>query len=304
MLIRDRIKTETLTSIEEKIVEYLQNNIEDLQKISTRTIAANTYCSTSAVVRLANRMGYSGYQELREAWIRERDYLAASRTETDFNLPFSKEDSIMQTVSSIESVQKAAVEDTALLLRQEELKKIAECLNASEHILVLGFGAYVPLAQVFQQKMSRIHKHVIVQHHVGEENYQLDLLTKKDCAVLISYSGENEVLIRAARLIQKKRIPIIALTSLGNNTLSGLADWTVRISSREKLFSKIGNFASEESVQFILNVFYSLCFRNDYDKNLSYKIRHAREVEIDHYSTNQMISEKEDQQGEKNEDLQ
>ena len=230
--------------------------------------------------------------------------MASAHTETDFNIPFSENDSIMQVVSSRESLQKAAIEETSSLLSQEELKKTAECLTASEHILVLGFGAYVPLAQVFQQKMSRIHKHVIVQHHVGEENYQLDLLTRKDCAIIISYSGENETLISAARLIKKKRVPVIVLTSLGDNTLASLADFAVRISSREKLFSKIGGFAAEESIQFVLNVFYSLCFRSDYDKNLSYKVSHAREVEVNHYSTNWMINEKEYRQGEQHEDLQ
>ena len=197
----------------------------------------------------------------------------------------------MQVVNSLGSLHTAAMQDTITLLDQEELKKIGNCLATSEHILVLGFSAYVPLATIFQQKMSRIRKHVIVQHHVGEENYQLDLLTKKDCAIMISYSGENTTLNTAASLLKKKGIPIIVITSLGDNTLSTFATYIVHISTCEKLYSKIANFASEESVLFILNIFYSLCFKSHYDTNLEYKINHAKEVEFNHYSSNKIINE-------------
>ena len=55
-------------------------------------------------------------------------------------------------------------------------------------------------------------------------------------------------------------MPIIAITSVGHNHLSDMANVTLNITTREKSFSKIGGFTSLESISIILNILYSLSF--------------------------------------------
>ena len=45
------------------------------------------------------------------------------------------------------------------------------------------------------------------------------------------------------------------------------------ITTREKLYSKIGSFSTNSSISFLLDVLYSCVFSKDYQKNLQYKIK-------------------------------
>ena len=51
------------------------------------------------------------------------------------------------------------------------------------------------------------------------------------------------------------------------------------MSSKERLYTKIANFATEESLQFILNVLYSCYYREEYQKNCLFKIQSSKILE-------------------------
>jgi DNA-binding MurR/RpiR family transcriptional regulator len=71
--------------------------------------------------------------------------------------------------------------------------------------------------------------------------------------------------------LKKKKVPVIALTSIGENTLTKLADCILRMTTRERLYSKIGSFTTNDSICFLLDVLYAGVFSKDYKYNLEYK---------------------------------
>jgi len=78
---------------------------------------------------------------------------------------------------------------------------------------------------------------------------------------------------------QKRGVPVIALTSAGDNLLRLCADYTFTISSRERLYSKISTFSTESSILYILNVLFSCYFSRNYQANLDYKLDASRQLE-------------------------
>lgn len=66
------------------------------------------------------------------------------------------------------------------------------------------------------------------------------------CAVCISYSGETPHILQVATTLKENNVPIIAITSVGNNRLSAMANVTLHISTREnpayKKWLKIKDF--------------------------------------------------------------
>ena len=67
----------------------------------------------------------------------------------------------------------------------------------------------------------------------------------QNLAMIISYSGETNELIKIAKILKEKKTPIIVLTSIGDNRLSHYASYILNIGSREKIFTKIAPFASQ-----------------------------------------------------------
>lgn len=291
MLLKDKINNTSLTKIEKDVADFMVNNINDLENLSTRYIAKITYTSPSAIIRLSQKLGYDGYNDLRKRLIEEKRYIDSHFEVIDPNIPFKNEDSMMKVANIISELMIESSKDTLSLIAHDELQKASDILMKSQHIYIFGFGAYVPLAKIFQLKMSRIKKHVIVQDFIGEENYQVDMVSNNDCAIIVSYSGENETLINVTKQLKDKDISIIAFTSIGENSLSNLCNCILNISTREKIFSKIANYSSEYSVNLIFDILYSLCFKDDYSFNLDYKIKHSKKVESTHFSTNTIIKE-------------
>ena len=66
MLLIDKIVNEKLTKVERDIANYLLEHRVSLSNLSTRDIAKEVYCSSSAVIRLAHKLGYQGYNQLKE----------------------------------------------------------------------------------------------------------------------------------------------------------------------------------------------------------------------------------------------
>ena len=291
MLVTDKIKNTVLTPVEQNIAEYMMEHIDDLKKLSTRDLARLTFTSSSAVIRLAHKLGYQGYNELKAQIIAEKDYLDLHFDRLDPNIPFQQEDSMMKVANVISELMSESAKDTLALLDHDTLQQAAKIIHQAQHIYVFGFGAYVSLAKVFQLKMSRIRKYVIVQDFVGEENYQADMLSQDDCAIFISYTGENFYLNHIAQSLKEKAIPMIAITSIGENSLSEICQYCLYMTTREKIFSKIASYTTEYSVELILDILYSLCFKNNYIKNLEYKISHSKKVESSHFSHNEIIKE-------------
>lgn len=91
--------------------------------------------------------------------------------------------------------------------------------------------------------------------------------------------------------MRKNKTPIIALTSIGENTLKNFADCSFSIRSREKLYSKIATYSTNNSVHLILDILYSCLFKMNYDYNLEYKTNISKNIE-ERFSTSNLLKEK------------
>lgn len=291
ILIKDKMKNIKLTKVENDIALYILEHQEELASLSTRDISKNTYTSSSAVIRLAHKLGFKGYSDLKKQLLYEQEYLNSNFENIDVNIPFKAEDTIMSIANIINKVMIESANDTLSLIREDSLKQAVKIMEKSKHIYIFGFSAFVPLAMNFQMKMSRIKKHVVVQNLIGEEKYQANMINSDDCAIVISYSGENDNLLDVVSLLKENNVPVIAITSIGENSLSACVDCTLYMSTREKLFSKIANYTSEYSVALIFDILYSCYFKLNYKNNLDYKINHSKKVEATHFSSNEIIKE-------------
>ena len=61
----DRLfKNQNLSDSDIKILEYIVDNPEKVQKEGIRQLAKINFTSTASIIRLAKKLGYSGYNEL------------------------------------------------------------------------------------------------------------------------------------------------------------------------------------------------------------------------------------------------
>ena len=68
------------------------------------------------------------------------------------------------------------------------------------------------------------------------------------------------------------------------------------ISSRERLYSKISTFATENSILYILNVLFSYYFAQNYEENLDRKLNTSRLLEQERRTTSPDLLEQKKEQ--------
>ncbi len=66
MLFQQRIKNIKLSTTENNIIQFILEHNEELENYSIRDLAKQTYSSTSTIIRLAKKLGYNGYEELKK----------------------------------------------------------------------------------------------------------------------------------------------------------------------------------------------------------------------------------------------
>lgn len=142
-----------------------------------------------------------------------------------------------------------------------------------------GVGTAYITALNFEQKMMSTPYFVNLNHIPFDQNRQAMLSHKDTVAIIISYSGEEEEIKKIVNYIKQKEGTIIAVTSINDSYLRKHADYCLTICSKENLFSKIGSYSSKVSADYIMDIIFSLLFKNNYNINLIEKLERAKNIQ-------------------------
>lgn len=218
-----------------------------LQDFSMQQVADATFTSRPTLVRIAKKLGYSGWNELVKKYVEECRYYESHFAHIDPNFPFEAGDSTRMIADKVGHVMVESILDTLDMLDHDVLSHAAALLARANRAAMLCISPN---------------------------------------SIVISYSGNNErrAPMRYLAGLWEKGVPIIAITSAGDNLLRSQADYVLSMSSREKLYSKVATFATEDSISFLLNTLYACCFALNYEKNLRYKIDASRKIELERYT--------------------
>ena len=182
MLIKEKLMNmDHLTTNEKTVGEYILENMNCLSNLSTKTIANNTYTSPSTTVRLAKKLGYSGWVDLKEALIVETEYLESHFEKINPNFPFGESDSIQEISNKIASLLSDAIFDTAKLIHHDELQKSIKYLYEANTIYIFAITNSASMAYDFQYKMRFLSNNVIIQKSL---NSFLNMLGKMTAVFL------------------------------------------------------------------------------------------------------------------------
>lgn len=292
MLIQQLLETSDLFSSNEKeVAQYLLSHKEDIKSLSITDISKETFTSPSTTVRLAQKLGYNGWKELKEAFYDEIRYLESHFTEIDPNIPFSQKNTMQDISGIIASLLKDSIDDTHDLLEHDALQKTVLALNQADNIYIFAITNTASITYDFQYKMKYLYKKVHIVDNPELFAFTIPTIKKNDCCLMISYSGETFNIFHLDVLLKNRPFKAISITSIGDNSLLHMTDYHLYISTREKLSSKIGHYVSNESIHYILDVLYSCLFSLNYKDNLDSKLALTKIIDSDRSSSTSILQE-------------
>lgn len=270
----------TAEGAERDIAAYLIDERSRVPALSARELARAVHVAPSTVVRFCQRLGYAGYIDLRDAMQAELSYLTSHFEGIDPNHPLDGGEQHVVAAHKIGALYREIVDDTLGLLRPCELDRAVSAVASAHEIVVSATGVQLAFAEGFRNKMLKIGRHVYLEPRTSAAFYRAMNADPGSIAfVLLSYSGESERLLRVARAAHESASTVLAITSIGDNALSGLADIVLQVSTREKLEDNIGHFAMNISTSLLLDIVYACIFNQDYFENCERRIEAVRAYE-------------------------
>ena len=277
--------------------EFIIQEQENIHNYTISEIAERTYTSKATVVRFAKAMGYSGWKEFMKDYVAEIQYRKAHENDVDYNFPFDENDRTSEILDRIQQLQTETIRETRDLIDTQIMNKAAERIINGKNIVIFSRSPNSYYAGAFARKLCSIGC-LARTAASGESGLISAALGKEDCAIIISYSGNNPTKepIDKIKILKSNHVPLIGITSGGENYIRKQIDCVLTMASRERLYTKIANYSSEESLGFLLNCLFSCVFAKNYRKNKNFKLLNSRMLEQERYT---QIREMQDRQPQK-----
>ncbi len=282
----------TYQDTRKKIAEFILNEKDRIMKLSMQEIADYTFTSKATLVRFAKTLGFSGWKEFIRAFMEESIHQDNHYTSINPNFPFEETDSVKKIIHNVSSLHMASILDTMDTLEADIVEMAVDRLISARQIAVFGMNPNSFFADIFKWKMLTIGRNVMVAR-AGEAGMTARSLGEEDCAIIISYSGNNQKKepVTQLDLLLQNGVKLIGITGSGDNYIRRHVDCVLSISSRERLYTKISNFSTEESILVILNVLFSCYFARNYEANIKYKVDNSRILEASREASYNVMKE-------------
>ncbi len=282
MYLMHRIEELSRTSndAQRAICDFILREHASISDFTIADIAEATFTSKSSVTRFAKALGYPGWREFIRDFIHEEGQEALHVADVDPNFPFAAGDSDMAIAEKLGNLSSETIAETFSQIDRGMIAAAVRSMKAARAIYVFGLSPHSYVAGLFCRKLISIGKPAQVVPY-GEYGLFARSLGPEDCAFLISYSGNNpdEHPMRDIPILKANKVHLVGITSAGPNYLRQNISCVLTLASRERLYSKIANFATEESLNYLLNLLFSCFFAEDYKTNLARKLEGSQALE-------------------------
>lgn len=259
------------TKTELRIAQYLLEHGLEVKDASVDELAELTQTSSASIVRLCKKLGMSGYRDFRIQFVSEYEK-SSHAVSVDANMPFGRDDSYEQIAWRLGNLAANAINNAITSFDYRQLERVVDKLEHADVINVFTVGTSIPAALDFKTKLMRMGRQINVDQDVMLQRAYALSATRQSFNLLISQSGETEIIVSYAKILASRGCFTVALTANKASRLAGICTETIPTNSSESssFMTKIETFASFEATHFVLDCLYCWLFQKQFDKNLSH----------------------------------
>ncbi|GAA0134403.1 MurR/RpiR family transcriptional regulator [Paenibacillus sp. YSY-4.3] len=267
-------KYNNLTNTEKKVADYVLENAASVVYMSITDLADACNVGESSIFRFCRSLSYKGYQEFKIA-------LAHSIT-VDNEIPqltdqVLMDDTIDQVASKVLSSNISALNETFNLLNIEKINQAIDYLIGAERILFFGVGSSLMTAMEAKVKFMRITNKAECTFDSHLQMMAAALMSEKDVAVIISYSGSTKDNIEVAKKAKERGATVISITRFVKSPLTSYSDLTLLCGANEGPLQG-GSLSAKISQLYLLDVLYTEYFKRSKEQSVVNKENTAAAV--------------------------
>ena len=217
-----------LSKSEQVVANYVTAHPEQVIYLSVAALAENCGVSDPTVVRMCQKLGYSGYQSLKLAMA-----AAVVPPTQAVHEAITTQDDMRAVTEKVFQSAVYALQFTKDTLDFTAMEAASHTLRSARKIVIFGMGASGPIAADLHHKLLRLGMDATVYTDAHLQAIACSYLTEQDVVFAVSHSGSSKAVVDNAGIAKKRGAKIITLTSSGKSPLSKLSDVSLTTVSSE-----------------------------------------------------------------------
>jgi DNA-binding MurR/RpiR family transcriptional regulator len=225
----------SLRPAEKKVASYILDNGGQVVYQSITELASATGTSDATIIRFANALGFSGYQELKIALARE-----LVSPDRNIHEDIDPRDSLQVAVNKAFQANVQAVSDTLNVLDIESLQRAIDAVVGANHVYLYGVGTSSLSAQDAYYKLLRVGIHANFYADAHMQAISTAMIGEDDVVIGFSHSGSTRDVVDVLSLARERGACIVCVTNRVRSPMAKLADIVLRTASEETPFGSGG----------------------------------------------------------------
>ena len=214
-----RMRLPGLTPLEAKVAADILSRKDIDEAMPLRDVAAVSGVSEAMVVKVAKKLGFTGFRDFRQGLVDYyRSDIAALHAE------ISADDTSGEIVQKVFRTAMQALEETFAILDLEAFDRAADVLHRARQRDLYGLGGSAQIARDVSHKFLRIGIRSSVFDDAHMMMMSAALLGPDDVAIAFSHSGSTAAVIDAVDLARRNGARTIAVTNYPDSTLARAVD--------------------------------------------------------------------------------
>lgn len=240
------IKNKKITTLEQQVLEYIINNIDNVMEIGVRGVAAANYTSTSTIMRLSKKLGFTGFIDM------------------VYNInPLinSKNTGITDNSSSLMGND---IEFVLKYIEEEHVNRFINFLEekTNKYIFIYAQGFSRIMAEYFNKKMLAIGIKSILIDSIGSFENNLEDM---EMLIVLSKSGETKEVLDKVKVAKEHNKLVTSFTKEVENSISAISDISFKVFDMHKLDDR--NMLSNSFFPNVMMVMEYLIYKYSEDVN-------------------------------------
>ncbi len=238
-----------------KVAEYIIG-VKDVTKLTVKDIVLNCNVTTPTPTRLAQKIGLSGFSQLKVL------------LELENKIEIQRKEKILS--SGLENYKKSIYKTFDLIFQcvvEEQLFQVSNNINKADKIICIAEGTTNYLIEEFCFNLRRLGKNAYCPVEQHDKYITIENSTSNSVLIFISLSGTTKStmdFIRQAKKISSKKYILTASESIKESENQEV----IKINSDES-FRQIGSMNTRLAITALFDIIYLNVVKSDYEKNVS-----------------------------------
>lgn len=232
-----------LSNYEQIIAKYILQHPQQVLSMNSKELSMKCAVSQATVYRLCDKLGISGFSELKIKISAYMDDYLKNNQEFDFDFPIKQFQTHYEIIGKIKEDYQKTINITADMFNLDELRLVITEMKKAKQVDIYTSAGNIYFALNFKFQMQEIGVNV----NVPIDEYQQRLLAasgdNNHFAIIISFQGRGILSNILPKILKEKQTKMLLISAYGYNFKNFDPDYYLFINNHENHYKKISSFS-------------------------------------------------------------